>query len=253
MDKIRAVIVDDEPLAIKRIRDLLQGIRGFEIIGECKNGMEAIEAVESLAPDLLFLDIQMPEINGFDVLQALEPEHRPFVIFVTAFDQYAIKAFEVHALDYLLKPFDPDQFLEKVKRVREMIMKMGSQKNVDKLVTHVKSSKPFSSRLLVKSAGRITFVSISEIEWIESAGNYLRIHVKGELHLMRETMNSMEKQLDPEQFARIHRTAIVNLDRIKEMRPSMKGEFEVELKTGERLIMSRKYRALLEERIGKRF
>lgn len=254
MDKIRTLIVDDEPPARKRLRKLLKDETEFEIVAECGNGIKAIEAIETLEPDLVFLDIQMPEVDGFDVLMSITEEKMPMVVFVTAYDQYAVQAFKIHALDYLLKPFDRDRFTSALARIREQIQQASMNDlrgKIDRLLDKLQLKRGYTRRVLVKSAGRISFLNASEIDWIESAGNYLRVYVGNEIHLMRQTLTRMEKQLDPERFARIHRSAIVNLDRIKEMIPSIKGEFEVVLKTGRRLILTRKYRASVEQRLGR--
>lgn len=256
MDKIKTVIVDDEPLARERIRTLLEGEADFEIVAECDGGAAAVEAVDSLKPDLLFLDIQMPEIDGFDALDAMEPENLPAVIFVTAFDQYAVKAFEVHALDYLLKPFDKERFQEALARVRNRIETdkedpSALTEHLAKLLDDVRSERRSSDRILIKSEGKIFFLSTREIDWVEAAGNYMRLHAGSETYLMRETMAGMEKRLPSDHFVRIHRSTMVNFNRIKEMQPAFSGEFTVILQNGEELKLSRKYRAELESRIGK--
>lgn len=252
--RIRTVIVDDEPLARQRLRTLLRDAHDFEIVEECADGAKAIQAVETLRPDLLFLDIQMPEINGFDVLMAIDGRHCPLVVFVTAYDQYALKAFEVHALDYLLKPFDDDRFDLVLERVRARLAQDRSDQRHDRLIDFVqqlRSERPMQDRLLVKSGGCITLLDQRRIDWIEAAGNYMKIHAGGEVHLVRETMSSLLKQLNPARFTRIHRSFIVHLERIKEFIPSGKGEFHVILHNKQRLTLSRKYRPLLEERLGR--
>jgi len=264
MKKITALIVDDEPPARRLLRTLLAGAPDFEILAECADGAQAIEAIESLAPDVVFLDVQMPEIDGFAVLEALEDERLPVIVFVTAYDQYAVKAFEVHALDYLLKPIDSERLTRTLDRVRAHVGGAESaqlQQKILGLLREVASSKAASrasspgrpaERLPVKSGGRIAFVDTSEIDWIEASGNYLSIHTGGDQHLMRQTMARMEEQLDPARFVRIHRSTIVNLDRIKELEPSVRGEFELILRNGVRLTLSRTYRPVLEERLGRR-
>jgi two-component system LytT family response regulator len=252
--KIKTIIVDDEPHARRLIRTLLEGEADFEIAAECGDGAQAIEAIEKLEPDLVFLDVQMPEIDGFAVIDALDDERLPVVVFVTAYDQYAVKAFDVHALDYLLKPFDSDRFGETLARIRTAVGASGDGAFRERLVgllKDVSAGRRPPERLLVKSGGRITFVPVAEIDWIEASGNYLHIHRGGEMHLMRQTMTRMESLLDPQRFVRIHRSTIVNLDRIKELQPSLKGEFEVILDSGARLILSRTYRPVLEERLGR--
>ncbi len=254
MKTIKTVIVDDEPLARKLIRTLLADAPDFEIVAECANGAEAIESIESLQPDLVFLDVQMPGIDGFGVLAALDRDRLPFIVFVTAFDQYALRAFDVHALDYLLKPVDDERFSETLQRVRATTDARRADRakiQLLGLIEQVEAESRTAERLLVKSAGRIAFIDSGEIDWIEASGNYMRIHVGDETHLMRQTMSQMADKLDPARFARIHRSTIVNLDRVKELLPSKKGEFEVLLQNGARLVLSRKYRPLLEQRLGK--
>jgi len=259
MEKIRTIIVDDEPLARERIRTLLDAEPDFEIVAECDGGAAAVSAVDSLDPDLLFLDIQMPEIDGFDVLSAIEPEQMPAVIFVTAYDQYAVRAFEVHALDYLLKPFDKERFKEALERVRSRTGAAGKEdasaltEHIARLLDDVRTERRTNDRILIKSEGKIFFLSTQEIDWVEAAGNYMRLHAGNETYLMRETMSGMEKRLPSDHFVRIHRSTMVNFNRIKEMQPAFSGEFTVILKNGEELKLSRKYRAELERRIGKPF
>lgn len=253
MDKIRAIVVDDELLARKRIRSFLAGEEDFEIVAECGDGVNAIQAVEELRPDLVFLDIQMPGIDGFEVLESIDTDDFPMVVFVTAHDKYAIKAFEVRALDYLLKPFDEERFSETLDRVREWIGKgRGEHRDkIDDLLGEMGAKRGKLDRLLIKSAGRVFFLPLSRIDWIEAAGNYVRIHAGSEIHLMRESMGGTEEQLPPDRFVRVHRSAIVNLKRIKELLPSVKGEFDIHLRNGKKITLSRKYRPLFEERLGR--
>jgi len=254
METIKTIVVDDEPPARRLIGTMLAGESDFEIVAECANGGEAIDAIERHEPDLVFLDIQMPEIDGFDVLMAVDEGSLPAVVFVTAYDQYAVRAFEVHALDYLLKPFDDERFAQTLDRAREQVERRRSGDRgaaLKGMLDQIGADRGGADRLLVKSAGCITFLKTDEIDWIEAAGNYLQIHAGGEVHLMRQTMSSMETQLDPRKFVRIHRSAMVNLDRIRELRPSVRGEFCVLLRGGRELTLSRKYRPVLEERLGR--
>jgi two-component system LytT family response regulator len=254
MDRIKTLVVDDEALARKRISLLLAEEQDFEILEECASGAKAIQAIESMEPDLVFLDIQMPGINGFDVLRNVEPEQLPLVVFVTAYDQYAVQAFEVHALDYLLKPFEDERFTQTLSRIRERLAGQGNKESRLALMTlleEVKARRKEIDRLLIKSAGRVFFMPLGKIDWIEASGNYVRIHAAGEVHFMRETMGDMENQLPPARFVRVHRSAIVNLKKIKELLPSTKGEFDIELLNGEKITLSRKYRAVFEDRLGK--
>jgi two-component system, LytTR family, response regulator len=253
MEKIRTVIVDDEPLARRGIRAQLKNEKDIEIISECRNGLEAVKALESQAPDLVFLDVQMPELDGFEVVDAIGVERMPAVIFVTAYDRYALRAFEVHALDYLLKPFDDERFATAVQRARRQI----KQKNLDDLsrrlqglLDDLQSSRKYVERLVVKSAGRIFFLSVGEIDWIEAADNYVRLHAGRETHLLRETMNSLESKLDPAQFLRVHRSRIVNIGKIKELQPMFRGEYDIMLRDGTRLESGRGYRVKLQKLLG---
>ena len=250
MEKIRTVIVDDEPLARRGIRAQLKNEKDIEIISECRNGHEAVKAIESQAPDLVFLDVQMPELDGFGVVDAIGVERMPGVIFVTAYDRYALRAFEVHALDYLLKPFDDERFATALERARRQI----KQKNIDDLgrrlqglLDDLQSSRKYVERLVVKSAGRIFFLSVAEIDWIEAADNYVRLHTGRESHLLRETMNSLEKKLDPEQFLRVHRSRIVNARKIKELQPLFRGEYDIMLRDGTRVESGRGYRERIQK------
>lgn len=249
---IRALIVDDEPLAREKIRLMLENQHDIEVIGECSDGSEAVSAIQECNPDLVFLDIQMPGQDGFEVLSSLQPEQLPVVVFVTAYDEYALKAFEVHALDYLLKPFDRERFLRMLQRARLQLEKAKSSE-LNRRVLHLLEShsenQQYVDRLAIKSAGRIVFVKTCEIDWIEAAGNYVKLHVGAETHLHRETMSGMDSKLNPESFLRIHRSTIVNIDRIKEIQPYFNGEHIVILDSGEKLTMSRRNRAKLQERI----
>jgi two-component system LytT family response regulator len=251
--KIQALIVDDERLARKRIRSLLKNERDVEVVGECADGAEALAAIRKQSPDLVFLDVQMPEMDGFQVLQEVGGDRMPAVVFVTAYDKYALRAFEVHALDYLLKPFDEDRFGEALRRAKEQVLG-GSNGELHgrliALIEHLRSGERYVDRLLVKASGRVLFLKTEDIDWIEAAGNYVRLHVGKESHLLRETMNTIETRLDPAHFLRIHLSTIVNLDRIKEMQPWFSGEYVVLLKDGTELRLSRGYRDKFDERLG---
>ena len=245
---IRVLIVDDEPLACERIRTLLAAEPDVEIAAECRNGAEALRAIGKLTPDLVFLDIQMPELTGFEVLDRMNPAHVPVIIFVTAYDQYALKAFEVCALDYLLKPFDRDRFTRALTRARaELDRRKAGQVNeqVLKLISELQKSKTYVEKLIVRAGGRVFFLRIDEIDWIEAAGNYVRLHAGKEEHLYRETMTNLESQLNPERFARIHRSTIVNVERIKELQPWFRGDYQIVLRDNRKLVLSRSYRARL--------
>jgi len=250
---LRVMIVDDEPLAREKLRTLLAKEQDLEIVGECRDGAEAVSTIARIAPDLVFLDVQMPEIDGFGVLEALEPRSLPAIIFVTAYDQYALKAFDVHALDYLLKPFDRARFQKALARARAELERERtdvSDHRLRTLLQHLRSKDPFVRRLVIKESGRVFFLRVEELDWIEAAGNYVKLHVGSEHHLMRETMRALESRLDPERFVRVHRGAIVNLDRVKELRPGLRGEYLVIMKRGEEIASSRsqseRIRALLK-------
>ena len=245
MHKIRTVIVDDEPLARRGIRAQLKSEKDFEVISECRNGHEAVKTIETESPDLVFLDVQMPELDGFGVLNAVGPARMPAVIFVTAYDRYALRAFEVHALDYLLKPFDDDRFAGALQRARLHIERKDIDdlgRRLQGLLDDLQPRQKYLDRLVIKSAGRIFFLSAAEVDWIEAADNYVRLHAGSESHLLRETMNNLEKKLDPEQFLRIHRSRMVNIQRVKELRPLFRGEYDIMLKDGTRLETGRGYR-----------
>jgi two-component system LytT family response regulator len=251
--KIRTLIVDDEPLARQRLRRLLEADPDVAVVGECGDGPQAATDVQDLRPDLVFLDVQMPVLDGFGVLRALGGTTLPAVIFVTAHDRYAVKAFEVHALDYLLKPFDKARFTAALERAKAQI-RQGSaaalNERLQELLQSASGRRPGPERLMVKSGGRIYFVRIEDIDWIEAAGNYVRLHVGKEDHLLRESLTALEKTLDPARFVRVHRSTIVNLDRIRELQPAFHGDYVIVLRDGTELALSRSCRDRLEESLG---
>jgi two-component system LytT family response regulator len=250
--KIRTLIVDDEPLARERLAGMLAAEPDIEIIGQCRDGEEAVKAIVEQTPDLVFLDIQMPQMNGFEVIEAVGAEKMPLVIFVTAHDQHALRAFQVRALDYLLKPFDRDRFRDALQRARKQVEREDGGEIGRRLLALVKDMRrdqPRTDRLVVKSGGRLFFLRADEIDWVEAAGNYVRLHVGSTSYLLRETMNAIEGRLDPEKFFRIHRCRIVNMERIQELQPWLNGEYAVLLRTGTRLTLSRGYREKLQERL----
>jgi two-component system, LytTR family, response regulator len=250
----RVLVVDDEPLARERLRTLLQEEPGFDLVGEASDGITGAESIMALSPDLVFLDVQMPGADGFDVIDAVGPDKMPFVVFVTAYDRYALRAFDVHALDYLLKPFDRERFRQTLVRAQAQLDRNNGgdlERRLTAIVQDLKPAKARTDRFVVKSGGRIFFVRTGEIDWIEAAGNYVRLHVGPTSHLLRETMNAIEGRLDPEKFFRIHRSRIVNTERIKELQPWFNGEYVVVLHNGMQLRLSRSYREKLEERLGK--
>ena len=240
--KIRTLIVDDEPLARKLIRRFLANESAFQIIGECSNGIEALHAIQNDAPHLVFMDVQMPEMGGFDVLSGLDPSQIPVIIFVTAHDMFALKAFEAHALDYLLKPLDDERFHQALQRVRTYIEGTktgGMRERLMDLVNDLPHRAKPLIRLAVKNHGHMVFLRIAEIDWIEAVGNYLKIHVGEQRHLLRGRLSELEKKLPAEQFFRIHRSTIVNWDRVKEFRLLFKGEGLIVLRNGTQLSASR--------------
>ena len=254
MKKIRTLVVDDEPLARERLTSLLSAEQDIEVVGQCRDGEEAVTAIVDHSPDLVFLDVQMPAMNGFEVIDAVGPERMPLVIFVTAYDQHALRAFQVRALDYVLKPFDRERFQEALQRARAHIQRDETGdigRRLLALVKDLRRDQPKTDRLVVKSGGRLFFLRADEIDWIEASGNYVRLHVGTTSHLLRETMNAIEGRLDPEKFFRIHRSRIVNMERIQEMQPWLNGEYAVVLRTGTRLTLSRGYREKLQERLAR--
>lgn len=240
--KIRTLIVDDEELARDRIQTLLEQQPDVEIVGVCNDGVSALEAIEKQQPDLVFLDVQMPGMDGFEVVENLDPANAPAVVFVTAHDGHAIRAFEIHALDFLLKPFDQTRFEKALERARGKV-KTSKGAVIDEhlvsLLEELREERKYPERLIVKSSGRVFFVRTEEIDWVEASGNYVKIHTKTEAHLLRESMKNMEAKLDPKVFVRIHRSAIVNIDRIKELEPWFHGEYIVIMRDGTRLTASR--------------
>ena len=251
---INVLLVDDEPLAREMLREMLQSDPHVVIVGESVNGREAVEAIRAHSPDLIFLDVQMPELGGFDVLAALAPDRIPYVIFVTAYDQYAVRAFEVNALDYLLKPFDQERFDISWQRAKAQIMRDrngGMDQRILALLEELKAGNKYLERLVIKAGGRIYFLEMNEIDWIEAEGNYVSVHCAKKSHLLRETISSLEAQLDPKKFVRIHRSSIVRIDRIQELQPWFHGEYRVILQNGTQLTLSRNYRDKLQEALGK--
>ena len=239
---IRVVIADDEPLARERVRELLAQRSDVTIAGEARDGEEALRLIHETAPDLLLLDVQMPALDGFEVLAALDPDRTPAVVFITAFDEYAVRAFEVRALDYLVKPFHRARFHEAVDRA---IAKPPAADAIRELLAHVQ--RPWLTRFVVRSADAIYFVKSADVSWIESAGNYVKLHAGGGEHIVRTSLRELEKRLDPAGFVRVHRSAVVNLDAIKKLEPYFHGEFVITLKDGSRLTSSRSYSAKLRE------
>lgn len=257
--KARVLLVDDETLARERLRQLLRDEVDFEVIGECSDGRGAVEAIGREKPDVLFLDVQMPELNGFEVLEAVGDGVPRVVVFCTAYDQFAVKAFEVHAVDYLLKPFDRERFRMTLERVRQRCGvaerdgggegALASQ--LRGLLADMRVGGKPPERLAVKSSGRILLVKLEDIDWIESADNYVELHVGKETHLLRETMSTLEDRLGGGRFVRISRSTIVNVTRVKELQALFHGDYAVILEDGHRLTLSRNYREGLDYLIGR--
>jgi two-component system, LytTR family, response regulator len=239
---LRVILIDDEPLAIQKLRHFIAKEEHIEIVDECVNGIQAIASIRAQGPDLIFLDIQMPEMDGFAMLRELSDDEMPAIIFTTAYDEFALKAFEIHALDYLLKPFDRARFAEALVHARERLKPPasdGMQGRLRSLLDVVAQSNQGIDRLMIKTDGKVVFVRKGDIDWLEAAGNYIKVHAGVETHVLRETMNSIQDQLEPSKFFRVHRGTIVNIERIKEMHPWFNGEYKIILTTNAELIMSR--------------
>jgi two-component system LytT family response regulator len=248
--KLRTLIVDDMPLARSRLRRHLANDPEVEVIGEAGNGNEAIEMICTLAPQLVFLDIQMPGLNGFDVLETVGPDAVPAVVFVTAYDEFALRAFEVHAIDYLLKPFDAARLEATVARVkRQLAQTENVAAQLTSLLDGLRGGKKQVTRLAVRSRERLVFVDVDTIDSIEGAGNYVRLHTGATSHLLRDRLGNIEAKLDPEVFVRVHRSTIVNVTRIREMHPLFNGDQLLVLAGGRRITVSRTFRAKLMERL----
>jgi len=248
--KIRALIVDDEPLARQRVRMLLSEEPEVEIIGEGADGVQAVADIQTLHPDLVFLDVQMPEMNGFDVLEKLPRETLPAIIFTTAYDEHALHAFDAHALDYLLKPYKPERFKQAIARARELITNKqagATARGLLDLLSERPAPPAHLTRISVKTPGKVAFVNVAEIDAIEAAGKYAVIHAGKENHILRESMASLEASLSPEHFMRISRSIIVNIDRIQELQPMFKGENVVVLKNGARYPATRSMREIQQQ------
>jgi two-component system LytT family response regulator len=244
--KLRSLIVDDEPFAREKIRSFLQDYSDFKVIGECQDGEQAGRAILAQEPDVVFLDVEIPGKNGLELLNSLSRDSQPFVVVVTAFDKYAVRAFEVEALDYLLKPFNKLRFAQAINRLRQKAaaFNLAEQRGLSKIGPHeIGRENPDYERIVVKSGSRIIVVRSGSIEWIEAQGDYVMLHILKSGHLVRETMSAIEKRLDPRRFARIHRSAIVNLDFIRELRPMWGGDYRVFLENGTQLTLSRNYRS----------
>ncbi len=251
---IRALIVDDEALARKFIRRMLKDHRDFEIVGECSNGKEAVAMIRRNRPDVVFLDVQMPEMDGFAVIEAIGIERLPEIIFTTAYEQYAIRAFELHALDYLLKPFDQARFKDAIKYAKERFHaehQNDGRMQISALLENIKRKPQHLERLVIKAGGRITFLYTDEINWIQADDKYVHLHTSKARPMVRQTLSAMEAQLDPAKFRRVHRSAIVNVERIAELQPLFSGEYSILLQDGTKLTLSRNYKDKLFDLLGK--
>ncbi len=270
MDRVRAIIVDDEAPARKRIAELLERHSNIDIVGQYDCGNDAVLAIQHETPDILFLDIQMPELDGFQVLEQVGPDTVPVTVFVTAYDQHALKAFEVHALDYLLKPFSDERFELMLQRALRQLQTRESEAFSAKLVNVLERYRStlsvphsnggdiegeelgFLDRIAIKNAGRVSFVPVEEIDRCEAAGVYVRLYVGGKYHLLRETLANLEKRLDPKRFVRIHRSSIVAIDRIQELLRDKNSRYSVLLKDGTNLRLSQSYKVLLQKALGQK-
>lgn len=249
MNKIRTLIVDDEALARERLWQLLQNEPELEIVGECANGREAVEVIEKKLPELIFLDVQMPELDGFGVLEAISAKASPVVVFVTAHDKFALRAFEIHAVDYLLKPFNRERFQKALARALAQVRQRAGSELVERqaaMIAELKAPKE-EERLAVKSGAHVVWVKLDEIDWIGSADNYAELHVGEKSHLLRETMGALEARLDAEKFVRISRSVIVNVKRVRELKRLFHGGYDVILLDGTTLTLSRRHRDKLKQ------
>jgi two-component system, LytTR family, response regulator len=250
---LKVLIVDDEPLGRNMVRRMLEGHSEVEIVGECENGQEAITAIKTTAPDLVFLDVQMPEIDGFAVLDACKADQLPHVIFVTAYDQYAVQAFEIHALDYILKPFDQERFEQALARVKQQLNServSESNERILALLAETRSRPHYIERFIIKAEGRVFFLKTDEVEWIQAEGNYVSLHVRKRKYLFREAISTLETELDPRKFQRIGRSTIVNIECIRELQPWFRGDYRVVLYDGTELKLSHRYRDNLDKYLG---
>ena len=251
MAELRVLIADDEPLVRSGLRSLLEQESDVTVVGEARNGIEALEVIRAVTPDVVFLDVQMPGMDGFEVLAGIAADARPSVVFVTAFDDYATRAFDVHAVDYLLKPFDAERFRLALDRVRERradASGAGAQR-LDALLTELRSTRRYPDRLLLKDDGNVIVVLVADIDWIEAADNYIKVYARGARYRVRQAIKDVETRLDPAHFARAHRSAIVNLDRVRTLQPMAAGEYVITLSSGANVPLSRGYRDSFREKL----
>ncbi|HEX6373159.1 MAG TPA: LytTR family DNA-binding domain-containing protein [Longimicrobium sp.] len=256
MEPVRVLIADDEPPARAKLRRFLSADPQIAVVGEAASGTEAVEMIERLRPDLVFLDIQMPGADGFGVLQAIDPAAMPHVVFVTAYDEYALRAFEVHAVDYLLKPFDADRFRTALARARERVHARPSagddrlDERIRRVLAEARPAPAYLERVLVRTGTRAVFLRTDEVDWLEAEENYVRLHAGRESYLVRGTLAGLEERLDPARFIRVHRSHIVNLASIRELHPWSHGDWMIVLRDGRELMLSRRYRDRLPELAG---
>ena len=251
---IRTLIVDDMKLARERLKQALAADTEIEIIGECGNGREAVTAIKNLNPELVFLDVQMPKMNGFEVVETIGAEKMPTVVFVTAYDEFALRAFEINALDYLLKPVDEERLSKTVNRIKRQIIEAGRgdiENRLLQLLGKAENKLEYARRIPVKTAQHTILVTTEDIDWIKGAGNYLELHVGKDVYLIRERLHKLEQKLDPRQFIRIHRSTIVNIERVKTLHPMFNGDHIIVLQNGAKLNLSRTYHEKLLEHIGR--
>jgi two-component system LytT family response regulator len=254
MKTIRAIVVDDEPLARDLLRTMLAGEPDIDIVGEYGNGEDAVNAILEDTPDVVFLDVQMPELDGFGVINAVGIERMPVVVFVTAFDQYALQAFDAHALDYLLKPFDEERLQRSLRRVRDRLQKtpLGQvSQRMLALLEQLDTRNRYVERLVIRQEGRATFLPVRDIDWIEADGKQICVHAGAARHVLREGMSRVEAQLDPAEFLRIHRSTIVRIDRIREIQPWFQGDYVVIMRDNTQLTSSRGYRDRLKDLLAR--
>jgi two-component system, LytTR family, response regulator len=255
---IRTIVADDEHLARKKLRLLLGAEPAVQVVAECQDGQETIRAVRAHKPDLLLIDIRMPDLDGFQVLRQIAPEEMPVLVFTTAYDQFAIRAFEAHALDYLLKPFEAERLHHAIERARAELLKLHNR-DLTSRILHLLATdaeprietKPVDDRMVIRAGGKVVFLDVKEIDWIEAAANYVKLIVGKDSYLLREGIGSIAERLDPDRFVRIHRSAIVNVRQIKELQPCDSGEYIAVLKNGKELSCSRGYRGELQRLIAK--
>jgi two-component system LytT family response regulator len=255
---VRTIIADDEHLARRKLRLLLGSELGVQVVAECQDGEQTVDAVKAHKPDLLLIDIRMPDVDGFQVLGKIAPDEMPVVIFTTAYDQFAIRAFEAHALDYLLKPFDGERLHHAIERARTEILKSHNRDLTSRILDLLANdaepkikSRQADDRMVIRAGGKVVFLDVNEIDWIEAAANYVKLNVGKDSYLLREGIGSISERLDPDRFVRIHRSVIVNVRKIKELQPCESGEYIAVLKNGKELSCSRGYRTQLQHLIGK--